>query len=294
MYYWDRDTMFEFYKKIALSKIDIVYLGETVCAKRKLLRRDDWLNIARKLQDAGKEVVLSSMTLIEANSDLAALKTLCNNRQFTIEANDMSAVQLLRNHSFITGPSINIYNPRSLNLLAKQGLKRWVLPIELSKLSLADMQQEKPENIETEVLVYGRLPLAYSARCFTARAHNLPKDDCQYRCLDYPDGLLLSTQENEDFLTLNGIQTQSAKTSNLINELDELTQLNVDVLRISPPSKHCEMIIDIFHQCLHYDYPLDQANSELQSIMPEGGNCNGYWHGISGMEYQLTPGESSC
>ena len=200
LYYWDRDTMFDFYKKIEHSKIDIVYLGETVCSKRKLLRRDDWLEIAKRLQNAGKEVVLSSMTLIEANSDLASLRTLCREKSFTIEANDISAVQLLHGHAFTTGPAINIYNPFCLQMLAKQGLKRWVLPVELSKQTLADMQKEKPENIETEVLTYGRLPLAYSARCFTARAYNLAKDDCQYRCLDYPDGLLLSTQEKENFL----------------------------------------------------------------------------------------------
>jgi len=290
--------MFDFYKKIEASKIDIVYLGETVCSKRKLLRRDDWLNIAERLLNAGKEVVLSSMTLIESNSDLATLKTLCSNKQFSIEANDMSAVQLLsqqsHDHSFITGPAINIYNPHSLNLLSKLGLKRWVLPVELSKHTLADMQKEKPDNVETEVLIYGRLPLAYSARCFTARAHNLPKDDCQYRCLDYPDGLLLSTQEKEKFLILNGIQTQSAKTSNLIMELEELMQLDVDVFRISPPSKYCEKIIDIFYQCLHQKYSIDQANTELQHLMPAGGSCNGYWHGISGIDYQNTNQETLC
>jgi len=284
-YYWDRKTVIAFYKRIANSKIDIVYLGETVCSKRRLLRRDDWIDIANQLQQAGKEVVLSSMTLIEASSDLSALKTLCNDNSFMIEANDMAAVQQLSGRSFITGPSVNIYNSRSLQLLAKKGLKRWVLPVELSKFTLAEMQKEKPVHIQTEVLVYGRLPLAYSARCFTARAHNLPKDDCQYRCLDYPDGLMLATQEKEKFLILNGIQTQSVKTNNLISDLKELLTLQVDVLRISPPSTHCEKIIDIFYQCLHFEYSVDMANTELQSIMPPGGSCNGYWNDRNGMDW---------
>ncbi|VAW64258.1 Uncharacterized peptidase U32 family member YhbV [hydrothermal vent metagenome] len=289
LYYWDKATLTKFYTRIANTQIDIVYLGETVCAKRKLMRRDDWLEIAELLTNAGKQVVLSSMTLIEASSDLAALKSLCTNKDYAIEANDMSAVQQLSGQSFICGPAINIYNPRSLQVLAKLGLKRWVLPVELSKQTLADMQKQKPENIETEVLVYGRIPLAYSARCFTARAHNLPKDDCQYKCLDYPDGLMLSTQEKEKFLILNGIQTQSAKTTSLINELDELKHLGVDILRISPASQHCEKIIDIFYQCLHHSYPVDQANTELLSLMPAGGSCNGYWHGNSGMDLSTSP-----
>jgi len=276
--------MFEFYKSIANSQIDIVYLGETVCSKRKLLRRDDWLDIAHQLKAAGKEVVLSSMTLIEANSELASLKSLCKNNEFMVEANDMSAVQLLKGKSFVTGPAINIYNPSSLKVLVNYGLKRWVLPVELSRDALADMQTAKPDDIETEVIVYGRLPLAYSARCFTARSHNLPKDDCQYRCLDYPDGLLLSTQEKQQFLVLNGIQTQSARTTNLISVMNELMDLKVNIFRINPFANHTPKIIDIFYKTLHQNYDINKANQALQGLMPAGGSCNGFWYGDSGMD----------
>lgn len=286
LYYWDKDTLFDFYKRISKTNIDIVYLGETVCAKRKTMRRDDWLMIADLLSDAGKEVVLSSMALIESNSELAALKTLCKNEKYMIEANDVSAIQLRKGQAFVSGTSINLYNSHSLNKLSEKGLHRWVLPLELSKENLIDMQKEKPDNIETEVCVYGRMPLAYSARCFTARAHNLPKDDCQFRCLDYPDGLLLSTQEKEKFLTLNGIQTLSAKTLNLITELDELEKLNVDVLRINPSHRNCEKVIDIFYQTLHHNHPVKQAQDELHALIPETDYCDGYWFGNSGMDYQ--------
>ena len=275
--------MYDFYRRIAESRIDIVYLGETVCARRRLLRTQDWLSLAALLQDAGKEVVLSSMTLIEAGSELAALKKLCSNRQFMVEANDMAAVQLLSGKAFVSGPTLNLYNPRSLRLLARQGLKRWVLPLELSRQALEAMQRHRPAGVETEVMVYGRMPLAWSARCFTARAHNRAKDDCGYLCLDYPDGMLLRTQDAHDFLVLNGIQTQSAGTLNLLAELQALKHLRVDVLRISPPSRHCEKIIELFFQCLHQDRPLDEADRQLRTLMPTGGSCNGYWHGSSGM-----------
>ena len=39
--------------------------------------------------------------------------------------------------------------------------------------------------IETEVMVHGYIPLALSARCFTARALDLPKDQCKRKCIDY-------------------------------------------------------------------------------------------------------------
>jgi collagenase-like PrtC family protease len=283
-YYWSRESLLDFYHDIASSSVDIVYLGETVCSKRRLLKHTDWLELAATLQAAGKEVVLSALTLLEAGSELGSLRHLCEQQDFMVEANDMSAVQLLSgNRAFATGPAVNIYNAHTLSMLAGLGLQRWVLPVELSRDTLADMQTNRPEGVETEVLVFGRLPLAYSARCFTARAHNLPKDDCQFRCLDYPDGLLLSTREDESFLVLNGIQTQSARTLNLISEVDDLKQLQVDVLRISPQSNHTELIINIFHRCLQGGLTTTEADIQLGKFMPVG-PCNGYWYGDAGMD----------
>ena len=283
-YYWSRETLLAFYDRIAGTPVDIVYLGETVCSKRRPLKTGEWLELAADLQAAGKEVVLSSMTLLEAGSELASLKRLCREQDYLIEANDMAAVQLLAGDKpFVTGPSVNIYNARTLSVLAGLGLQRWVLPVELSRDTLADMQAQRPAGVATEVFAFGRLPLAWSARCFTARAHNLPKDDCQFRCLDYPDGLLLSTREDESFLVLNGIQTQSARTLNLISELDDLKQLQVDVLRISPQSNHTELIIDIFHRCLQGGLATTEADTQLGEFMPVG-PCNGYWYGDAGMD----------
>jgi collagenase-like PrtC family protease len=41
------------------------------------------------------------------------------------------------------------------------------------------------------VFGFGRMPLAFSARCFTARRFNRQKEDCGYACLDFADGMLL-------------------------------------------------------------------------------------------------------
>jgi len=284
LYYWDRETLFDFYEQIAEAPVDIVYLGETVCSKRRHIREDDWLVIADRLKSAGKEVILSTLTLLEASSELGKLKRICENSQYTIEANDMAAINLLSgSHSFVTGPAINIYNARTLKVLVGQGLKRWVLPVELSRQALEDLQKDRPDGVETEVFVYGRLPLAYSARCFTARSHHLQKDDCQFRCLDDPDGLLLLTREDDPFLVLNGIQTQSAKTCNLVAEIEDFKALNVDILRISPQSKSTIDVINTFHDCLHGKRSIQDAVQALEPLTPTG-TCNGYWHGGAGME----------
>jgi len=284
LYYWPRDDVFKFYETIADSVVDIVYLGETVCSKRRLLRPESWLQLAGLLKESGKEVVLSTLTLLEANSELSALRKICSNDQYMVEANDMTAVQLMSGKkSFVTGPAVNIYNSRTLEVLARCGLKRWNLPVELSKETLVAMHQDRPFGVETEVFVFGRLPLAYSARCFTARAHNLPKDDCQFRCLDYADGLMLKTREDESFLVLNGIQTQSARTQNLIRDINDFTDSEVDVLRISPQSRNTVQVIDIFDNCLRGKISCDEADKSLQQYIMSG-NCDGYWHGQAGMD----------
>jgi len=282
-YFWPREELLDFYARIAETPVDIVYLGETVCSKRRSLNHAGWLELATQLQDAGKEVVLSTLTLLEAGSELGKLRRLCEQTDFLVEANDMAAVQQLSGkRPFVTGPAVNIYNARSLAVLAELGLQRWVLPVELSRTTLAGMQARRPAGVQTEVLVFGRLPLAWSARCFTARAHDLPKDDCRFRCLDYPDGLLLATREDENFLVLNGIQTQSARTLNLIEELGDLGDLGVDVLRISPQSRHTVAIIETFHSALQDPAAAARAAAKLGAYMPCG-PCDGYWHGDAGM-----------
>jgi len=281
LYFWPRETVFAFYEKIAQTPVDIVYLGETVCSKRRKLKNQDWLALAQMLQQAGKEVVLSTMTLLEADSELKALRRICENKDYMIEANDISAVQLLSvrddmvERGFVTGPAVNVYNSRTLSVLAEAGMKRWTLPFELSKETFTALHHNRPQGVESEVFVYGRLPLAYSARCFTARAHSRTKDDCQFCCLDDEDGLLMKTREDESFLVLNGIQTQSAKTSNLITEVDVLTQLKVDVLRISPQSRHTQQIITIFAETLEGQLSTEEAATALQALVLTG-YCDGY------------------
>jgi len=278
-YYWPRDTLAAFYEAAAHWPVDVIYLGETVCSKRRQFRLDDWLETARRLADAGKEVVLSTLALLEAESELKTLRRLCANGEFMVEANDMAAVHLLSQAGvpFVAGPTVNLYNPAGLEVLARAGMTRWVVPLELGREVLAGFEGRIPEGVETELFAWGRLPLAYSARCYTARFHELPKDDCQYRCLDYPDGFTLRTKEGEPFLAVNGIQTQSALTQNLLPELQTMAALGVDLVRISPQAHHMERIVKAFADAL-----AGRTAPSLDALAPLGA-CDGYWHGQAGM-----------
>lgn len=286
LYFWPAQKLREFYAQAAGWPVDIVYLGEIVCAKRRSFRVEDWLAVADQLSAAGKEVVLSTQVLLEAESELGVLARLCRNARYPVEVNDMAALNLLdQGRPFVAGPHINSYNAETLALLAERGASRWVLPVELSGDTLAKLQAERPAGLATEVFAFGRLPLAFSARCFTARAHNVPKDQCELRCGAYPGGAPMYTQEDQHLFTVNGIQLQSAMPTNLLAAVGRLAELGVDVLRISPEPEGTELVVEAFRGLV--DGRLDRARAEEMIAALSGeGWCNGYWHGEPGMDWR--------
>lgn len=289
LYYWPRQRTLDFYAAIAGSAADIVYLGETVCSRRHELRLDDWLTLAAQLADAGKEVVLSTQTLIESESELKTLRRLVEQDRFRIEANEMGAVRLLAaagRRDWIAGPTLNVFNPHTLGLLVDAGATRWVAPPEMAGTELAKLRAALPAACATELFAYGRLPLAYSARCFTARHFNLQKDGCEFRCLsadaDAPDGLALHTREGEAFLTLNGVQTQSARVHNLLGDLAAVRR-HAEVLRVSPQGQHTVDLLALFRTALDDDLAPQAALAASAPWMPAA-PCNGFWHGRPGVD----------
>ena len=284
LYYWPRDKVLAFYDEVATWPVDSVYLGETVCSKRFELRTKDWLQIAKRLADTGKEVVLATCELIESESDLRTLRKITGNGEFLVEANDLGAVHLLAGKvAFVAGPYLNIYSRMSLEFYRSLGACRWVMPIELSQAGLCEVLRGDDLDMETEVFSYGRLPLAVSARCFTARYNNLSKDDCGFRCIEHPDGLTVSTQDDEAFLVMNGLQTQSARVYNLIDELAGMIAMGVSHVRISPQSAQTADVVAKFHAVARQALGGLEANEKISPWAPEIA-CNGYWYGRPGME----------
>jgi collagenase-like PrtC family protease len=283
LYYWPRQITFDYYDAIAATSVDVVYLGEAVCSRRHELRLSDWLDIAKRLRHAGKQVVLSTQVLLESGAEVGTMHKITGNGDFLVEANDMGAVQCLAGKvPFVAGPHLNIYNLPTLQWMAGLGATRWVIPLEMKRSDLAVIQQELPAGMQTEVFAYGRMPLAFSARCFTARHRNLPKDDCRFSCLDHPDGLMLKTREHEEFLVLNGTQTQSARVYNLVDAMDDMQGLGVDVARLSPQSQHMDEVIAVFDAVRTQKLAAKEALGSLRPLMPDQG-CNGYWYGQPGL-----------
>ncbi|MHA0981862.1 U32 family peptidase [Kosakonia cowanii] len=280
LYYWSKETLEEFYQQAANSRADVVYLGEAVCSKRRATKVGDWLAMAKALADSGKQVVISTLALVQASSELNELKRYVDNGEFLLEASDLGVVNMCaeRKLPFVAGHALNCYNAVTLRLLLKQGMVRWCMPVELSRDWLVNLLEQCEtlgirQQFEVEVLSYGHLPLAYSARCFTARSENRPKDECETCCVKYPTGRSMRSQEDQQVFVLNGIQTMSGYVYNLGNELTSMQGL-VDVVRLSPMGSETFTMLEAF-----------KANETGSAPLPLASNsdCNGYWRRLPGL-----------
>ena len=174
-----------------------------------------------------------------------------------------------------TGQATGYRSPGSISVAADE--ERWQEILRGASMATSC-------GVETEVMVWGRIPLAYSARCYTARANNLPKDRCEERCIEDPDGKLMYTREDQAFLAINGIQTQSAQTYNLLAQFGEMSEMGVDIVRVSPQSVHTMEVLDLCRQAVIDPAKGSALAAQAEQYVAEGGSCLGYWYGGAGFE----------
>ncbi len=281
-YWWPRVQMMDFYAQLAdHPAVDAVVLGEVTCSRRHELKTEDWIALARDLASAGKTVVLATLPLVSTEAELRNMRRLCEQDEFAVEAGDASALAVLaRQHedrpgrpAFVVGPHINVYSQGALAECASLGAGIWVPPLELSLDAVAHVNPARAPvpgaagPVVTEVFGFGRMPLAFSARCFTARHHRLKKDECDFRCRDDTDGLLLATSEGRPFLVLNGIQTQSAAMHCLLGSGPALAAAGVQRVRLSPCSRGFAEALGCFDAVLNAGA---SAREELAALRAAG------------------------
>ena len=281
LFHWQPDTWRDFYFRIAdEADVDTVHVGEVVCSKRAPFYDKLIPEIMERLAAAGKEVVLSSQALIMSAREQEMAEGLAASEGVLIEANDMTLAALLAGRDFAVGPFVNVYNEGTLGVLEGMGAVRVCLPAELPEERLAELAGCAKAKLEIQA--FGRLPLAISARCYAARAHNLSKDGCLYVCGEHPDGMAVDTLDDKPFLAVNGTQTLSYRMIDLLAELPRLREIGVHRFRLSPHKVDMVAVAETFRAMLNGTLEAEAAAARLEGICPDAEFANGYFHGQPG------------
>ncbi len=284
-YHWTAAARRDFYFRIAdEAPVDVVTLGEVVCAKREPAFADHLPAVAARLQAAGKQVVIATLALVTTVAERAAIAGLAA-AGVLVEANDVTALGALAGAPFIAGPMLNLFNEATLDFLLAQGARRVVLPVELSAGSIALLAAHNRTGA-TEVQVFGRQSLAISMRCYHARAYGLHKDACQFVCERDPDGLAADQLDGRGLLAVNGTETLSHGYLVALREIPALLAAGVSHLRLSP-QHGIDMVGASATVRAVADGALAAAEAELRLRDLAGAVpfINGYLHGRPGMEW---------
>jgi collagenase-like PrtC family protease len=284
LFNWQPEAWRDFYFRIAdEAPVTAVYLGEVVCFKRAPLFETYLAEVAARLRTARKTVVRSTLAEVMSKQDRQLVETVCAEETAPVEANDGSALLRLRGRPHYVGPFINVYNERTLSVLAGNGARNVCLPPEMPADAIRALAAEAARlGVLTEVQVFGRVGLALSARCYHARAHGRTKDSCRFVCNEDPDGMTLRTLEDKPFLTVNGIQTMSHDYLNLAGELGDLQDMGITRFRLSPQS--CDMVdvAKIFRDALDGATGAAEAGAKLDALQLGAPFSNGFYRGARG------------
>ena len=280
---WEKEKILSFYKEISETPVSTVYLGEVICSKRSVLGIDTIEAIAHMLSDAGKEVVVSTLGLITHRDELNFIESLCR-LPLNIEVNNIGALNLCPDKSrVIGGPHLAIYNAPTAKFLAGLGIQRIVFMPELSRQAIESLSLSVP-SVEKEIIAFGNLPLAFSWRCYTARALNLSRTNCAIVCKKYPSGMPLETMEGMALFNINGTQLMSEQKVCMIEQIDILRTLGIGHLRIIPQEHHTSDIAEIFSKTIAGVLDRPAALEALKRFAPAGVS-NGWFYGRAGWEY---------
>ncbi|MBS0254628.1 MAG: U32 family peptidase [Proteobacteria bacterium] len=290
LFHWDAAAKCDFYARIADEcPIDTVYIGEVVCSKRTPFFERHLPEVIERLERGGKTVVLSTLAEVVLPRERKMTTELCAQSDYLVEVNNGAGLGPIAGRPHRIGPTLNVYNVQSMVHLASRGADHFTLPAEIpGNVAALIGAAARPIGVGIEVQVFGRAPLALSARCFHARAHGRSKDDCRFVCEADPDGLQLSTLSGGPFLAINGIQTLSWGYVNLGAELDAMCAAGICYFRLMPHRTDMVTVAKIFFDRLAGLSSPDEAGACL-SALGLGPFENGFWHGRAGHLYHTEP-----
>ncbi len=283
LFNWKKEELLGFYQAIAESPVDTVYMGEVVCTKRRSLAVRDIEDIAATLSKRGKRVILSTPAIVAGKEELRYIEAILG-LPYPVEANDMSVVNMAEggHKEVVGGPHLEVYNHVAVEFLMAQGIRRIAFPVELPAETIKYMIERT--GIFGEIVAHGRLPLAFSWRCYTLRAQGLKRKHCQNQCSQWPDGMDIRTLDGERVFNMNGTSILSAKPLALAGLMEETMGVGIKALRIYPHHSHTPGTIEIYREAIDGNISTEEAMEGLRRLYGED-LVNGWFSGGPGKDY---------
>jgi collagenase-like PrtC family protease len=283
LFNWSPEKLKDFYFRIAdEAPVHTVFLGEVVCSKRQPFFAPHLPEVAERLTAAGKRVIFSSLALVLTKREVDLVRDLCTMDDVMVEANDLSACAQLIGKPHAIGPFVNIYNEGTRKVFEDQGATHISLAGELSRKSLAALAKDAKADLEVQI--FGRQPLAISARCYHARSYGLAKDSCKYVCEKHTDGMDLDTLDGDPFLAVNGLQTLSYTCANLIGELADMQSIGIRHFRLSPQDTDMVEVANLYRSVLDGIAEPQSATEKLDDLVEGMPFANGFYYATEGVK----------
>ncbi|MEW6188986.1 MAG: U32 family peptidase [Actinomycetota bacterium] len=282
---WGKEKILDYYGKVAAHPaINRAYIGEIACTKRNILDPGFFIEIQDLLKRAGKEVILSTPVLPTNEEDLNKSRALMAKAR-EIEVNNMGIFNIwlkeFRERPLTLGSFFNVYNPQSARFLLKYKIRRIVFPVDISMNTMEKMCQEI--DIPFEVVVYGNFPIAFSWRCYTARAFGSLRRGCGFKCYEVKN-LPQATLEGEPLFMMNGPAVYNGKTYCLVSHLKGFREVGITSIRIESTPENVVEVVDIFKAVIDGKISPALAEEKLAPLSPYGlDTCY-----FSGREKRLT------
>ncbi|WP_042266861.1 hypothetical protein [Paraburkholderia heleia] len=213
---WSRSATMAFYDTVALSSVDVVYIGVAIHGTLAGLQERDCLALAHELALGGKEVVLS-VHAGSANRDADCVHTWIEDTDLPVEVGDAWTLRLLAGKvPLVIGAGVPCTGGADLKRLLDLGARRWVLPAVCKGEVIQNLAHAGDGNADCEI----ELPVL-SPRPFSR--WNCRVESCSY------EGWARHAMPGCD---------RDASSAHLVpdwaSDLDTLRALGVAILRLTP------------------------------------------------------------
>lgn len=242
-------TVDQWQAALSFENVSIIY------ARMELLSKEEWIFFAEETKKKKKQCLLS-LPIILREKDRVLIKDMIENLIFIQKTKKLCDGFLLHNleelgfileilgenkeierkeWELVADFSMYTTNTMAMNFWHTYGCKRVTVSIEQSFEEIQTLffrkKDKKEIGLETEFLLYGRIPLMVSAQCIASYGKN--RD-----CVKQPEKTVFINEKNDRFYAMNFCKfcyniLYSGKELDLFDKINEILQVPFQVLRCS-------------------------------------------------------------